>query len=104
MLPPTSWWAPNRGAADIGGTTHKTGQRVIERAEAGREFPVRAPRPSNVEGVRELVTRSVKFAHRRVSAKRLLTKARAAAEQAQGACAPGPEPVALPTHWAATRE
>jgi transposase len=67
-----------RAAAEICGTTHKTVKRVIERADAGQERPVRAPRPSNVEGVRELVATSVKTAHGRVSAKRLLPKARAA--------------------------
>ena len=66
-----------RGAADICGTTHKTVKRVIERAEAGQR-PVRAPRPSNIEGVRELVATSVKTAHGRISAKRLLPKARTA--------------------------
>ena len=34
-----------RGAAEICGTTHKTVKRVVERVEAGRERPVRAPRP-----------------------------------------------------------
>jgi transposase len=67
-----------RGAAEICGTTHKTVKRIIERHEAGQERPVRAPRPSNVEGVRELVAKSVASAHGRVSAKRLLPKARAA--------------------------
>ena len=36
-----------RGAAEICGTTHKTVKRVIERTDAGRQRPVRAPRPSN---------------------------------------------------------
>ena len=65
-----------RGAAEICGTTHKTVKRVVERAEAGQERPVRVPRPSNYEGVRELVAKSVASAHGRVSAKRLLPKAR----------------------------
>ena len=67
-----------RGAAEMCGTTHKTVKRVIARAEAGQERQVRAPRPSNYEGVRELVARSVASAHGRVSAKRLLAKARLA--------------------------
>lgn len=65
-----------RAAAEICGTTHKTVKRVIERHEAGQERPARAPRPSNYEGVRELVARSVKTGLGRVSAKRLLPKAR----------------------------
>ena len=67
-----------RGAAEICGTTHRTVKRVIERHEAGDERPVRAPRPSNVEGVRELVATSVDSGRGRISAKRLLPKARAA--------------------------
>jgi len=67
-----------RGAADICGTTHKTVKRVIERTEAGEPRPVRAPRPANYEGVRTLVTDAVKAGKGRVSAKRLLPRARAA--------------------------
>lgn len=44
-----------RGAAAIGGTTHKTVKRVIERAEAGGERSRREPRTANYEPVRELV-------------------------------------------------
>ena len=69
-----------RGAAEICGTTHKTVKRVIERTAvtaAGEQRPVRAPRPSNYEVVRALVTDSVSAGKGRVSAKRLLPKARA---------------------------
>ncbi len=67
-----------RGAAEICGTTHKTVKRVVERTEAGQERPAREPRPSNYEGVRSLVADAVKAGKGRVSAKRLLPKARAA--------------------------
>lgn len=70
-----------RGAAEICGTTHKTVRRVIERTAltvSGQQRPVRAPRPSNYEGVRSLVRDAVKAGLGRVSAKRLLPRARAA--------------------------
>ena len=67
-----------RGAAEICGTTHKTVKRVIERAQEGRERAVRPPRPSNYEKVRSLVADAVKTGKGRVSAKRLLPKARVA--------------------------
>ena len=67
-----------RGAAEICGTRHKTVKRVVERIEAGGERPVRTPGPANYEDVRDLVASSVKAGHGRVSAKRLLPKARVA--------------------------
>lgn len=67
-----------RGAADICGTTHKTVKRVVERHAAGQARPVRAPRPANYEAVRTLVAQDVKDTRGRISAKRLLPKARAA--------------------------
>ena len=67
-----------RGAAEICDTTHKTVKRVVERIEAGGERAVRASRPANYEDVRDLVAASVKAGHGRVSAKRLLPKARVA--------------------------
>ncbi len=70
-----------RGAAEICGTTHNTVKRVIERSavtETGRARPVRAPRPSNYEVVRTVVTGAVAAGKGRVSAKRLLPRARAA--------------------------
>ena len=70
-----------RGAAEICGTTHKTVKRVIERTAvtgAGEQRPVRAPRPSNYEVVRTVVTGAVAAGKGRVSAKRLLPRARAA--------------------------
>jgi transposase len=67
-----------RGAAEICGTTHKTVKRVIERTEAGQERRPREPRPSNYEGVRSLVADAVRAGRGRVSAKRLLPKARLA--------------------------
>jgi transposase len=65
-----------RGAAEICGTTHKTVRRVIERVESGELRTVREPRPANYEDVRDLVAQAVKTAAGRVSAKRLLPKAR----------------------------
>ena len=67
-----------RGAAAICGTTHKTVKRVIDREEGGGSRPVREPRPSNFERVRDLVGQAVKSTSARISAKRLLPKARAA--------------------------
>lgn len=70
-----------RGAAEICGTTHKTVKRVIERTAttaAGEQRPVRTPRRSNYEVVRVLVADAVTAGRGRVSAKRLLPKARAA--------------------------
>lgn len=67
-----------RGAADMCGTTHKTVKRVVERHAAGGSQPVRVPRPANYETVRDLVADGVKTTRGRISAKRLLPKARAA--------------------------
>ncbi len=67
-----------RGAADICGTTHKTVKRVVLRHAAGQARPVKAPRPANYEDVRGLVAAGVDTAKARISAKRLLPKARAA--------------------------
>ena len=66
-----------RGAAAICGTTHKTVKRVVQRAEAGEPPPVRERRPSNYEGVRALVGQAVTSTEGRISAKRLLPRARA---------------------------
>ena len=67
-----------RGAADICGTTHKTVTRVVERHASGGARPGREPRPANFEGVRGVVADAVASARGRVSAKRLLPRARAA--------------------------
>lgn len=68
-----------RGAAAICGTTHKTVKRVIEREQGGEPRPARKERgPANFEVVRDLVAQAVKSTSARVSAKRLLPKARAA--------------------------
>lgn len=67
-----------RAAADVCGTTHKTVKRVVERHAAGEPRPVRQPRPANYEPVRELVAGNMKTSLGRISAKRLLPKARAA--------------------------
>jgi transposase len=67
-----------RGAADMCGTTHKTVKRVVERHTAGQGRPVKAPGPANYEAVRGLVAQDVKDTRGRISAKRLLPKARAA--------------------------
>lgn len=67
-----------RGAAAICGTTHKTVKRVIEREEADGQRPGRQPRPANFEAVRDLVAQAVGATKGRISAKRLLPKARAA--------------------------
>src|SRR5699024_3381716 len=50
----------------------------VERHAAGQARPVRAPRPANYEAVCTLVAQDVKDTRGRISAKRLLPKARAA--------------------------
>ena len=67
-----------RGAAQVCGTTHKTVKRVVERHASGEVRPGREPRPANYECVRDLVAEAVRSARGRVSAKRLLPRARAA--------------------------
>jgi hypothetical protein len=67
-----------RGAAQVCGTTHKTVKRVVERHAWGEVRPGREPRPANYECVRDLVAEAVRSARGRVSAKRLLPRARAA--------------------------
>ena len=67
-----------RGAAEICGTTHKTVKRVVERHTSGEARPEREPRPANYETVRGVVAEAVRSARGRVSAKRLLPRARAA--------------------------
>src|SRR5580704_452361 len=67
-----------RGAAAMCGTTHKTVKRIIERAQAGGEPPVRRARERNYDLVSALVADRVAATSGRVSAKRLLPAARAA--------------------------
>ena len=67
-----------RGAAQIAGTTHKTVKRVIARQEAGGAAPERAPRGHNYDTVAALVAERVNKTAGRISAKRLLSAARAA--------------------------
>jgi len=67
-----------RGAAVICGTTHKTVRNVVQRHATGGARPVRAPRPANYEVVRDLVATGVDTSKGRISAKRLLPRARAA--------------------------
>lgn len=67
-----------RGAAAICGTTHKTVKNVVLRHAAGGARPERAPRPANYEVVRDLVATAVESSKGRISAKRLLPRARAA--------------------------
>ena len=67
-----------RGAAEIAGTTHKTVKRVIDRHEAGGAAPARVPRGHNYDGVAALVAGRVEKTAGRISAKRLLSAARAA--------------------------
>lgn len=67
-----------RGAAAICGTTHKTVKNVVLRHATGGARPVRAPRPANYEVVRDLVATGIEASKGRISAKRLLPRARAA--------------------------
>lgn len=66
-----------RGAAVICGTTHKTVKNVVKRHAAGAARPARVPRTANYEAVRGLVADAVSTSRGRISAKRLLPKARA---------------------------
>jgi transposase len=65
-----------RGAAEVCGTTHKTVKRVVERVEVGPAE--RAERGHNYDAVVELVAGRVAKSRGRISAKRLLSIARAA--------------------------
>ena len=69
-----------RGAAELCGTTHKTVKRVIEARQRGELDPGRAPRrlEHNTDCVVGLVAEAVRKSDGRISAKRLLPKARAA--------------------------
>ena len=66
------------GPAAISGTTPKTVRRVIARHEAGGGAPARAPREHNYDAVAALVAERVAKTAARISAKRLLSAARAA--------------------------
>jgi hypothetical protein len=66
-----------RGAAEICGTTHKTVKRIVIAQQQGwREG--RRSRPRNFDCVADLVAERVEKTQGRISAKRLLPKARAA--------------------------
>jgi len=67
-----------RGAAEMCGTTAKTVRRVVQRHLAGGVRPARRPRACNYDAVTKLVYDKVDSTHGRISAKRLLPKARAA--------------------------
>jgi hypothetical protein len=67
-----------RGAAAICGTTHKTVKRVVQRHDAGGAAPRRKDRGHNYDEVRALVAERVRRSQGRISAKRLLSAARAA--------------------------
>lgn len=70
-----------RAAAEECGTTHRTVKRVVDKFEAGQAGvppPPRADRAHNYDAVADLVAERVEKSHGRISAKRLLPKARAA--------------------------
>jgi transposase len=67
-----------RGAAELCGTTHKTVKRIVLAQQGGRLLERRQARPRNFDGVAELVAERVAKTQGRISAKRLLPKARAA--------------------------
>jgi hypothetical protein len=70
------------GVAAMCGTTHKTVRWIIEAHEAassGKPRSSRQPRPRNYEEVAELVAERVEKTAGKISAKRLLPAARAAA-------------------------
>src|SRR5215211_5027997 len=67
-----------RGAAELCGTTHKTVKRIVLAQQEGRMLEGRQARRRNFDGVAELVAERVEKTQGRISAKRLLPKARAA--------------------------
>ena len=69
-----------RGAAEICGTTHKTVKRIVIAQQQGwpEGLEVRRSRPQNFDCVADLVAERVEKTQGRISAKRLLPKARAA--------------------------
>ncbi len=70
-----------RAAAELCGTTHRTVKKVVEKFEAdqaGVPPPPRVERAHNYDAVADLVAERVEKSHGRISAKRLLPKARAA--------------------------
>ena len=67
-----------RGTADLCGTKHKTVKRVLERQDAGATRPACPVRSANYEVVRGQVATVIAASKGRISAKRLLPKARAA--------------------------
>jgi transposase len=67
-----------RGAAGVCDTTPKTIKRAVVRHLAGQSPTERTARPSNTDGVADLVAKRVKATRGRISAKRLLPEAVAA--------------------------
>ena len=70
-----------RAAAEACGTTHRTVKKIIDKFEAdqaGVPPPRRAERAHNYDAVADLVAERVEKSQGRISAKRLLPKARAA--------------------------
>jgi len=70
-----------RAAAEACGTTHRTVKKIVDKFEAdqaGVPPPPRAERSHNYDSVAALVAERVAKSHGRISAKRLLPKARAA--------------------------
>lgn len=67
-----------RGAAELCGTTHRTVKRVVDKFEAGDNLPARVERGHNYDAVTDLVTERVEKSQGRMSAKRMLSIARAA--------------------------
>jgi len=76
-----SRWGHIGGAAGLCGTTHKTVKRVIEDHEAGlaADRPRRRSPPKNTDGVSGVIWEKVRSTDGRISAKRLLPVAQAAA-------------------------
>jgi hypothetical protein len=70
-----------RAAAEACGTTHRSVKKIVDKFEAdqaGVPPPPRAERSHNYDSVAALVAERVAKSHGRTSAKRLLSKARAA--------------------------
>ena len=70
-----------RAAAALCGTTHKTVREVVKRRAAGQRPGRRPARPKLADEFTDLIYQRVKSTDGRITAKRLLPKARAASCQ-----------------------
>ena len=75
-----------RAAAKLCGTTDKTVKQIVERQQLGQLAYRTPPRPAhNTDAVRDLIRQHVAATDGRISAKRLLPRARTAGTRARRA-------------------